>query len=113
MVTNRYSRKTITYGDKIFARITRNGKTIYNYVTETVGSLTEVLMDLRKLMKGMKGLVMVHIRNYNRGWGEERPLMLYASSYENSRDNFNPSSTSNYQKKSMPKGGMLFPWQTH
>ena len=71
------NKKTIAYGDKIFARITRNGQTILNYVTQHVASMTEFIMEIRKQMKGIRGLVVIHIRNYDRGWGEERPLMLY------------------------------------
>ena len=90
----KFGRKTITYGDRIFARITKNGKTIYNFVTERVGSMTEFLMEIRKVMKGIRGLVVLHIRNYNQGWGEERPLMLY-----------NPPGNE--------EARMLFPWETH
>lgn len=87
--------KTIAYGDRIFARVMQNGKTIYNFVSETVGSMTEVIAELRKVMKGVKGLVMIQIRNYNRGWNQERPLMLYS------------------RETSSNAGRMLFPWETH
>ena len=69
-------RKSIVYGDRIFARVTRNGKTILNFMTERVSNMTELLSELRKAMDGISGLVMLHIRNYHKGWGEERPLML-------------------------------------
>lgn len=89
-----YKRKSIVYGDRIFARITQNGKTVYNFVTERVGSMTDFIAEIRRALKDMKGLVMLHIRNYNQGWGEERPLMLYPH-----RNN--------------PTSRMLFPWETH
>ena len=68
--------KEILLGDRIFARVTKNGRTILDFVTEKVSTLGELLNELRKAMKDLKGLVMIHIRNYNRGWGEERPLIL-------------------------------------
>lgn len=69
--------KTISYGDKIFARVTKNGLTVLNFVTEKVSTMGELLAELKKAMKDFTGLVMIHIRNYHQGWGEERPLMLY------------------------------------
>ena len=72
------NRKTIKYGDRIFARVTRNGKTIFNFVTDRVSNMTELIGELRLAMRELRGLVMIHIRNYHQGWGEERPLMLYA-----------------------------------
>ena len=71
--------KKITYGDKIFARVTKNGRTVFNFVTERVSNMTELIGELRMAMRNITGLVMIHIRNYHQGWGEERPLMLYAS----------------------------------
>ena len=68
--------RTISLGDKIFARVTRNGHTILNFVSEKVANMSDLLAQLRKAMKDMHGLVMIHIRNYNQGWGTERPLML-------------------------------------
>lgn len=93
-------KKTISYGDRIYARITQNGRTIYNYVTEKVGSMTEFMMEIRKIMKDVKGLVMIHIRNYNQGWGDERPLMLYGTRQAS------PERVSQERR-------MLFPWETH
>ena len=71
-----FRKKTINYGDKIFARVTMNGKTLLDFVTEHVATMTELISLLRKAMKGVRGLVTLHIRNYNGGWGEVRPLML-------------------------------------
>lgn len=90
---NRHA-KSISYGDKIFARVTRNGQTILNFVTEQVSTMSELIGELRKAMKDFSGLVILHIRNYNRGWGEDRPLLLYSTG--KAREN-----------------RMLFPWETH
>lgn len=73
------NKRKIELGDKIFARVTKNGQTILNFVTENVSTMKELLRAIREAMKNLNGLVMVHIRNYHQGWGEERPLMLHAS----------------------------------
>lgn len=102
--------KTITLGDKIFARVTRDGQTIFNYVTEKVGDMSQLIRELRFAMKGTQGLVMVHVRNYHQGWGVERPLMLYAE-----KTGF----YGGYPEKivkiegTAPARKMLFPWETH
>ena len=68
--------KNISYGDRIFARVTKNGREILNYVTEQVSTIAELLTALKNVMSDTRGLVMIHIRNYHQGWGEERVLML-------------------------------------
>ena len=110
--------RKIVYGDKIFARITRNGATIHNLVTEKVSSITDLIMEVRRLLKDIRGLVILHIRNYNAGWGEERPLMLYGSSSEgiaaapavtSMHDTMAASGTVSHA----PQHTMLFPWEVH
>lgn len=98
--------KSISFGDKIFARVTRNGNTIFNYVTEKVSTMTQLIHELRMAMKDVQGLVMIHIRNYNQGWGEERPLMLYARKINNERMIIG-------NEHSTPERVMFFPWETH
>ena len=98
--------KSISFGDKIFARVTRNGNTIFNYVTEKVSTMTQLIHELRMAMKDVQGLVMIHIRNYNQGWGEERPLMLYARKINNERVIIG-------NEHSTPERAMFFPWETH
>ena len=101
--------KTITLGDKIFARVTRNGRTIYNFVSEKVSNMTDLIRQLREAMSDFHGLVMIHIRNYHQGWGEERPLMLYATkpSYFSNIELSHDSLDKQIDKK------MPFPWETH
>ena len=72
-------KNNICYGDRIFARVTKNGRTILDFVTEKVADMNELLSAIRKAMTGFRGLVILHIRNYNEGWGMERPVMLYAA----------------------------------
>lgn len=102
--------KSISLGDKIFARVTRNGRTIFNYVTERVANMAQLINELRFAMKDIQGLVMIHIRNYHQGWGEERPLMLYAEKVTNYRQSEKDFSV---VKKSNDRPRMLFPWETH
>ena len=104
--------KSITFGDKIFARVTRNGRTIFNYVTEKVANMSQLISELRFAMKDFQGLVMIHIRNYNQGWGDERPLMLYAETQRNLRV-FNANHPEISQPRQEPGRRMLFPWETH
>lgn len=105
-----YRTKTITFGDKIFARVTCNGRTVYNFVSERVANMADLISQLRRAMRDMQGLVMLHIRNYHQGWGEERPLMLYAqrlpaTAFHRDYD----------QKPTAPESEprMFFPWETH
>ena len=55
--------KSISLGDKIFARVTRNGETIYNFVSEKIANMGQLISELRFAMKDIHGLVMIHIRN--------------------------------------------------
>ena len=101
--------KQISFGDKIFARVTRNGQTILDYVTERVSTMSQLLGELRLAMKDIHGLVMIHIRNYHQGWGEDRPLMLYSEKVRNH------SVYRQYVEAtpSAPERKMFFPWETH
>ena len=101
--------KSISFGDKIFARVTRNGRTIFNFVSEKVANMADLLVQLRKAMKDIHGLVMIHIRNYNQGWGDERPLMLYAPKVNGNK--FINQRMEISQKPNAKK--MFFPWETH
>ena len=66
----------INYGDKIFARVSKNGRTVINFVTEKVATISELIAQLRAAVKDLTGLVTIHIRNYNQGWGAEKQLVL-------------------------------------
>lgn len=102
--------KSISFGDKIFTRVTRNGQTIFNFVSEKVLNMTDLLAQLRKAMKDVKGLVILHIRNYDQGWGDERPLMLYASKAPQYAGYNQVIETTSIER---PANKMLFPWETH
>ena len=103
--------KSISFGDRIFARVSKNGQTVFNFVSEKVANMGDLVAQLRVAMKDIQGLVMVHIRNYNQGWGEQRPLMLYASK---SQVYSSPSYIAGRgENASQPGRKMLFPWETH
>lgn len=101
--------KSISFGDKIFARVSRNGQTIFNYVSEKVANMAQLISELRFAMKDVKGLVMIHIRNYNQGWGEERPLMLYAEK----KVGYASYQPVEMEQVAVAPKRMLFPWETH
>lgn len=100
--------KSISFGDKIFARVSRNGRTVLNFVSEQVANMSDLLSQLRKAMKDIQGLVMIHIRNYNQGWGEERPLMLYAE-----KRPYLKLVTTKEPIEKIDSKKMIFPWDTH
>ena len=102
-------KKTIVFGDKIFARVTSNGQTIFNFVSEKVIDMSDLLSQIRFAIQDIRGLVMLHIRNYNQGWGEERPLMLYARKVRN----YNDFTSSMVTAPETPSRKMFFPWETH
>lgn len=103
--------KSISLGDRIFARVTLNGRTIYNYVTEKVANMSQLISELRLAMKDIQGLVILHIRNYHQGWGVERPLMLYSEKMTNYAVYNNNLGIVN--QVSEEKRQMFFPWETH
>ena len=102
--------KSISFGDKIFTRVTRNGQTIFNFVSEKVSNMADLLSQLRIAMKDFQGLVMLHIRNYNQGWGDERPLMLYA---RKTRNYPLPNQNNDIKTEMVASRQMFFPWETH
>lgn len=101
--------KTISYGDRIYARVTKNGQTVMDFVTEKVSNMTELIGELRRAMKDFQGLVMLHIRNYHQGWGAERPLMLYARK----RVGFSEIMVSEVSVIMPANRNMLKPWEVH
>lgn len=102
--------KSISFGDKIFARVTRNGQTIFNYVSEKVVNMTQLISEIRLALKDFSGLVMIHIRNYHQGWGAERPLMLYPEKTV-SFNGYSDDRIVRFEGKQDRK--MFFPWETH
>ena len=82
--------------------------------------MTELLGELRKKVKGLRGLAQVYVRNYSRGWSMEQPLMLYASSgtrtapvcnREFPSDLFGAMNDGSTERQYERR--MLFPWEVH
>ena len=70
----------IEKGDRIFARISKNGRTILEFMINCIGSVEELMQEIRRMVGDVRGLVKLCLRNQSRGWGQERLLMLYAGS---------------------------------
>lgn len=119
--------KEIRKGDRIFARLTMGGKLILEFMINRVGSLSELLDELREMTGNLRGLGRLQIRNQSRGWSQERNLMFYGNSDNRSVNLSGASSADVYgqsgygyakpamvsQQVSPSMGHMLFPWETH
>lgn len=71
------SNRPICYGDRLFARLVMHGRTVVEFMVNSVNDLTELWGELRRQCRGMRGLAKLYLRNASRGWSLERPLMLY------------------------------------
>lgn len=65
------------YGDRISVRMTVGINDKIEYQTKNVADMTDLIGDLRRKAKGMRGLAVITIRNHDRGWVRERRIMLY------------------------------------
>lgn len=102
--------KPIAYGDRIYARLCLNGQKIVEFMIERVGSMTELLGELRVHARKVRGLCRLYVRNMSRGWSEERPLMLYAERYP-AVDGWHERLFETTETQPQPR--MLMPWETH
>lgn len=75
-------KKSISIGDSVYVCVKQSGCKIFERVFQKVGSLTDLISGVRKLMRSYSGLVKIYIRNMTRGWSEERPLMFYGNERE-------------------------------
>jgi len=75
------SSHSLSYGDKIFARIYINGKGIMEFVLDKVTDMSQLIGALRHHVRKYSGLAKIYVRNMTRGWAMERPLMLYPEAY--------------------------------
>lgn len=101
--------RNFAYGDRIFVRLTSGVRTLLELTVTDVSGLTDLLAELRRHMRGQRGLVKMFIRNLSRGWSMERPLMLYAPA-NSASSSFSRSSRSFSREQS---GRMQMPWETH
>ena len=67
----------MSYGDRMAIRVIINGQCALQYETRHVADMTDLMGDLRRRGKEMRGLAVVYIRNHDRGWTRERRIMLY------------------------------------
>lgn len=67
----------MSYGDKMSVRITKDDACVMTYETRQTADMTDLMGDLRRRAKDIHGLVVVTVRNCDRGWTRERRIMLY------------------------------------
>lgn len=99
--------KEIRLGDKVYVRVVQEGIKRLELMMERVGSMTDLIGEIRYAAKGLTGLTKVFIRNHSRGWSTERPMKFYA-------DGGGPR----MRKRGLaaadvrqPERRMLFPWE--
>lgn len=107
------TKKMIQMGDRIYTRLTLKGEQIAEFMTDSVGGMTELLSELRYYARRHRGLGQLYVRNMTRGWSDQRPLMLYAS-----RLSYSGISTAQGAEKApvetvAQRAHMPFPWETH
>lgn len=114
----------MVYGDRIYARLSVRGNKILEFMAESVGSMTELLGELRAQARKLRGLCKLYVRNMTRGWSFERPLMLYPERYPTStgwRERlFDDAETTGPTTTTAPAATLsaarpriLNPWDTH
>lgn len=101
----------MSWGDRVFVRLTQGSRILAEYLNTRVSDMTEVLGDVRRRVRGHKGLARLQVRNATEGWSVDRPLMLYA-------DRFAPRGFGNVRIHELAIGAsvaktMLKPWETH
>ncbi|MBD5197084.1 MAG: hypothetical protein HDS89_06500 [Bacteroidales bacterium] len=69
--------KQISFGDRLFARLVMHGRTVLEFMLNSVNDLTELWGELRRKCRGISGLAKLYLRNASRGWSIERPMMIY------------------------------------
>ena len=62
------SNMPILYGDRLFARLVMHGRTVVEFMVNSVNDLTELWGELRRQCRGMRGLAKLYLRNASRGW---------------------------------------------
>lgn len=67
----------MSYGDRMSVRVIMDGQPCMQYETRQAADMTDLMGDLRRRARGMRGLAVVYIRNHDRGWTREHRIMLY------------------------------------
>lgn len=82
-LSSRYSSRSdfnIEFGDKIHIRL-QLGNRLLTFVFDRVADMTDLIGEIRYATRHLSGLASLYVRNVNRGWSVQRPLMLYPSAY--------------------------------
>lgn len=90
----------MSYGDRISVRLIVGEQCVMQYETRQVADMTDLMGDLRRRAKGMRGLAVVHVRNHDRGWTRDRRIMLYP------QKKYSPT-----QPPKAVQVPMFFPWE--
>lgn len=88
------------YGDRISVRMIVEGRPALQYETRQAADMTDLIGDLRRRAKGMRGLAVVYVRNHDRGWTREHRIMLYQQT--------RPTPAQRPKAVEVP---MFFPWE--
>ncbi len=90
----------MSYGDRISVRVIAGDQRVMEYETRQVADMTDLTGDLRRRAKGIRGLVVVYIRNHDRGWTREHRIKLYP------QGKYSPAS-----RPEAVQVPMFFPWE--
>ncbi len=90
----------MSYGDRISVRVIAGDQRVMEYETRQVADMTDLTGDLRRRAKGIRGLVVVYIRNHDRGWTREHRIKLYP------QRKYSPAS-----RPEAVQVPMFFPWE--
>lgn len=78
-----YNTIPIVSGDKVFVRLSRmhsGAPAIAELTLNNISCLNEIYDELRKVIRGLRGLAMLYIRNVTKGRSMQQPFMLYMDS---------------------------------
>ncbi len=70
------NKKEIKMGDRIFTRLMMGGRVVMEIMLNHVGSMRDLLSEVRRLAGNLKGLTRLQVRNQSRGWMNESNLMF-------------------------------------
>lgn len=105
-------KRTISAGDRVFVRLTMNtGESMEFYVT-TANGMSELIGEVRRRARHLRGLGKVWIRNTSWGWATERPLKLYGSAWPSGLRQGQPG-VRTPGSATTPRVRNLGPWDVH
>lgn len=107
--------KEIQKGDRIFARLSMGRRVILEFMINRVGSMAELMAELREMTGSLRGLGRLQVRNQSRGWAEVHDLMFYGQEDAGAFKVFGAIDADITRASAHSAGSrtMLFPWETH